>query len=828
MTPKPRLPLRTLVLSGFRAYLQPVAFDLAGKPCLAVFAPNGSGKSSLVDSFEFFLSDDGTLERLGLRRVNNQAGTEALVHRSASDAGVESFVELTAHINGAESTGKRLASGSKRTRPAVSKQIAEALIADPIVRGHKLRSFVETETPEQRYESVSRWLRLTPLVAAQRHLRALRQRVKAAAESDAELQAVDRRLKKVTGGVVSEWDQAAILTYITERLSGADDSLKPETLSKTDQWYGEVARRALIESERLGLEGLRQIRESLSNLVTLDPDTEVVSKECHAGAFSSTAAAYDEALRIEERERASAADTLLTELLTEAEKAFRDPEAAPVTCPVCTTAISESPLGSTKNVKEYLLRKLETIKRYVSAKKTLAAASTLAASKHQALVRSLRDLAPRLKSLDEGKAAELERIAEELSGWTIGAPVSIDAVVTQCAALVSFVDARIDAIVDSQGEHSFSALKALADQLVDLSEERAMAESVRAELETLSQELTRQATAVSTSIRSQVQRLLDSLEADINHLYREVQGATAARVRIELPNEEDLNQQRLQLLVDFAPNRLGVAPGGYLSDSQVHSLALALSIAAVRRFNTAAPFIVLDDVVTSYDADHRRALAALVAKELNELQVVLVTHDERFFIYLKDQLAAARWQFKRITGVDPSFGPRFADHMVTDEMIVAKWSTGASAANEVRQAEEEWLLRTCRDFGAVVRIRDTERAHSYERSELAIALAVALKTAGIVVPEIPGVQNPFLTSLQKGEIENFGSHFQDSPHGTGSIGDEKTRWAEFVEFRNLFVCPKCGKRRFKRPYQLTKPICNASGCEAQFEIVAQAEPQVGA
>src|SRR3546814_2792612 len=89
-------------------------------------------------------------------------------------------------------------------------------------------------------------------------------------------------------------------------------------------------------------------------------------------------------------------------------------------------------------------------------------------------------------------------------------------------------------------------------------------------------------------------------------IYHAIQGDDAPPVRLELPSEEDATQQRLMLLIDFASNRAGVQPAGYLSDSQLHSVALALRLAAIRTFNTRLPLIALDDVVTSYDADHRR------------------------------------------------------------------------------------------------------------------------------------------------------------------------------------------------------------------------------
>jgi ABC-type cobalamin/Fe3+-siderophores transport system ATPase subunit len=75
--------IQNLELSGFRAYLQPKAFDFTKKRCLAIFAPNGSGKSSMIDGLEFMFSKDGTLERLGIRTINNNAGVIALAHTDA-------------------------------------------------------------------------------------------------------------------------------------------------------------------------------------------------------------------------------------------------------------------------------------------------------------------------------------------------------------------------------------------------------------------------------------------------------------------------------------------------------------------------------------------------------------------------------------------------------------------------------------------------------------------------------------------------------------------------------------------------------------------------
>ncbi len=72
--------------------------------------------------------------------------------------------------------------------------------------------------------------------------------------------------------------------------------------------------------------------------------------------------------------------------------------------------------------------------------------------------------------------------------------------------------------------------------------------------------------------------------------------------------------------------------------------------AAIQQFNVGAPIIALDDIVTSYDADHRRTIAGLIATMFGGSQILITTHDERFFNFLKDQLEA--WHFTRIIGLD--------------------------------------------------------------------------------------------------------------------------------------------------------------------------------
>ena len=167
-------------------------------------------------------------------------------------------------------------------------------------------------------------------------------------------------------------------------------------------------------------------------------------------------------------------------------------------------------------------------------------------------------------------------------------------------------------------------------------------------MQKLHSELVKQANLVETAINRHNENLLSKLEYDVDVLYKKIQGIRQDEptlIRLQLAEGNAANQQQVRLVVDYAKNRKSVAPSGYLSDSQIHTVALSLRLAAIRKFNTGAPIIVLDDVVTSYDADHRKTIASALAEGFEGIQIVLVTHDEQFFNLLQDHLPAATWVF---------------------------------------------------------------------------------------------------------------------------------------------------------------------------------------
>lgn len=243
--------IRTLTLQGFRAYLEPRTFDFSKQRSLAVFAPNGFGKSSLVDGLEFVFSDKGTLNRIGERAIHNNAGPIALAHDLAEGKKIAPKVSIAFRKGSTDTLGERSATGSKRPRPDAVTAVYGKFAVNPIIRGFELRRFVEAETAQERYEAVANWLQLGPLADAQRDLRALRQQIKATVEDTGAFDKINTHLAKETGNLVSAWDSAAVVAYVNDAfLKPLDPALSCAALGAADAAVLAVTARADAEDKR--------------------------------------------------------------------------------------------------------------------------------------------------------------------------------------------------------------------------------------------------------------------------------------------------------------------------------------------------------------------------------------------------------------------------------------------------------------------------------------------------------------------------------------------------------------------------------------------------
>lgn len=155
----------------------------------------------------------------------------------------------------------------------------------------------------------------------------------------------------------------------------------------------------------------------------------------------------------------------------------------------------------------------------------------------------------------------------------------------------------------------------------------------------------------------------------------------------------------LRLVVEFLGLVGSSDPRAFLSEGHLDSLGLSLYLATVRLFNQSGTLLVLDDVLTSIDKEHRHRVAELLFEEFADFQIVLTTHDEHWFGILQSMAGArgdlGKWIFKRIARWTLHGGPESAAFESTWSFIEANLTEEAyrELGGPLRLVLEDFLKR---------------------------------------------------------------------------------------------------------------------------------------
>ena len=251
----------------------------------------------------------------------------------------------------------------------------------------------------------------------------------------------------------------------------------------------------------------------------------------------------------------------------------------------------------------------------------------------------------------------------------------------------------------------------------------------------------------SVELITVVQEVLDQLQEPMNEYYQYIQQDESQTIQTTIDLDEETGIERLNLSINFASNRKVAQPAGYLSNSQMNSYALAFRLASIKVLNPKVPILILDDIVTSYDAQFRFRIASLLAAKFKEFQIILFTHDEQFYQMLIDKMDPKTWKFDRIVRFNREYGPIFRTYEPPEKEMKRLWDNGHSAAHIARKFQENFALQLVRDLNIPMRVLDSNTTRNYPRADLFQAIAKYLKEVGLVVPRFEGIQRDLSTVL---------------------------------------------------------------------------------
>ncbi|MEO8702127.1 MAG: AAA family ATPase [Kofleriaceae bacterium] len=293
--------------------------------------------------------------------------------------------------------------------------------------------------------------------------------------------------------------------------------------------------------------------------------------------------------------------------------------------------------------------------------------------------------------------------------------------------------------------------------------------------------------------RKYVQSVLEQISAEVARLFERLHPDTG---KIGSVAVETWGDKGIELAVDFYGQRQRPLHG-VLSESYMNSVAIVLFLAMARTFNERLNFLVLDDVVNSFDVTHRGRLGDLLIEEFQEWQLVVLTHDRYFFEQVRRKVKG--WSAYQVLGWSYERGPSLREHRGSTDVDAAFELLEAGAigdgARRARRGLEHLLKELCEGLEVPLPYRRGNDNEFREVGQLLNGLRRLLKDDSrgkTFLASIDGRLRSLEADAQA--VLNAESHASDAGPSAGEVRSTLER---IRGFDALWTCTKCNTRIWK-------------------------------
>ncbi len=697
--------VKSIVVSGFRGIRTRVPLDLqkGGHPeSVILYGANGTGKSSVTDAWEWLAT--GKIQHLA--REGAEEG--AYPHMAARPG--RTYVEVEFSDSSIGTVG--LVFDNKRVTmpiPQGNLEAARKLLTLPChIRYGDLTRFVLLRKTE-RYDALASLMGFVPQMEYQKALR----RIQALLESDLQTQEqilTDTETRFKEHFQLGEADQESAIGLMAGVCvaQGFETESTTEAVSASSEKLRTAVTNDPSAKELADLQTLENAEKAIRAPSTLE--RQVAELRAAAGQLKAEQKAQLHTQLLIPLFKA--ADDLLTKVGDSGQ------------CPLCQKQFDGDLRAHVKNELSRmqhlvgLLDKLNTarteLSNTLSFQQDLLSTfdATLGAANPKVSEDALRTLREAAKSIDELTdrlrtllVFDSTAINDELLGKLKAEEESI------APALASLDNARTELLTQSQDrkaslEQDTERVKLVGDNEFVASGLKLIAELVAKE------EGLRASRRVLHEFSAIVEDYVAACLEDVQKRFAEISDKVKVFFEIVERNTTGLGAPKLKLLTDqdrsvvlevfFHGTTINPAHK-YLSESQLNSFGLSVFLASATHFNKDCRFILLDDVVNSFDANKRPRVIELLKGHLKEYQVLLMTHDRFWRDLLHRRLPT--WKRINFTGYTFGLGPIVSRAMDALERVenALKADEPEEAAQIFARYLEDYLQDLCEAFHVEVK-----------------------------------------------------------------------------------------------------------------------------
>jgi ABC-type transport system involved in cytochrome c biogenesis ATPase subunit len=575
----PRTKLKSIELTYFRGATQPVTIEFdPDKKVTMIYGENGSGKSSVVDGFDFLCRRDyGSL--------NDRKGADKDLLTAITGNIEQLGVCLTTHA------GRWKANFKRNTKTIVVSPSNGCPDARILRRANILRLI--DEIPSKRFEALKGYIDVSGIEKCEKSLG------DAIRTKEGELQRHIQAYAQAESSLTQIWQ--------------AENS--PGT--SAEQWAEAEAAKDVKQ--------LQADSDEVAGLLKTIADLELRKESCEkaSGRVDIATAAQVAALNEQkaEEKKVIGENPAVLDLLRRAREYVAGNKTETV-CPVCKKPADNDHLAAELDKRIGAMAGLSTATdKTISAKSQFEAAQAQLVSANTHLVESAVKL---VAGLTASKLSPVKGTTAPTMEYAQIRDSTLDLGVRMAAVLkvVDFV-VTLKSPLDTHrkdADKTITQRTAIATQLQQIRQSRSAQNATDALLKQLKSSLV----IVGDIRKAFVKEVLESVSTEIETLYLKLHPKESLGA-IKLSLDPD-NFGSLFLHGDFHSKK-DVPPQSVYSESHLDTLGFCVFLALSKLYKTEDTIIILDDVLTSVDAQHLDRFIDLIhGEEQHFSQIIITTH----------------------------------------------------------------------------------------------------------------------------------------------------------------------------------------------------------
>lgn len=665
--------LERIQIEEFRG-IRSIDLGLSSKS-FVVYGPNGSGKSGIVDGIDFALT--GSIARLtgeGTAGVTVQRHAPHVHKRDDPGAATVSLTVRNTDTGATAVLSRSVKNAAAFTltpdTPEMRAALAEAMEHPELSLSRRELIKYIVAKPGERAAEVQALLKLDQIDSIRKSLKTASSKATAEERTAAsEHRLAEQSFQQHLG--LNSLLSTEVLREINARRTTLQLAALDDLTVDTDLMVGsgEVRKTSMLD--------LTTSRSEVAALLSIVTDDSAI-REAYAGLSESVERF---------RENPDMMDVIHhRDLLKIGLVAATEPR-----CPLCDLAWESS-----DQLRAHIERRIaETTAAAEVRAKTLASAATYGGQ-----LRQVREAIDRV--LPTARAAGPETLPHLLSSWrdrllklegllsAFEAITAADSAVSESAHAPEVpVREEIEALAKALRDMPDESAEEAARSFLNIAKDRwGRVRSARASLAQASKvkaSATEAYDLYSRTADAALTNLYKTVETDFSRYYQFVNSDDEGAFRAELlPSSGSLD-----LKVDFY--KLGMFPPvAYHSEGHQDGMGVCLYLALVKQLlGPKFRYAVLDDVVMSVDASHRRRFAELLQGEFPEVQFIITTHDEVWARQMRTAGLVTSNAMARFYGWSVDSGPTYGVGDVWSEIDIAIDAGDISgAAAKLRRALE--------------------------------------------------------------------------------------------------------------------------------------------